>query len=92
MPTAVKAWACAWKCRESVKTSRKRMEFHEARCFRNPARRACQTCKHLVRDGSYEDGFYWQCGADDVIDLQDSGMRCDCPKWMPAEKEQHDNG
>jgi len=97
MPVERKAWACAWKCGCKVTTSRKRMEFHEARCFRNPARKACQTCAHHEMDSEtvynpdhggnpgstdYEVQIPY-CDADETIDLR-KGPRCDCPLWSNA--------
>jgi len=94
MPIERKAFACLWKCGGRVTTSRKRMEFHESRCFRNPARKACQTCVHHARyretvynpyhggnPGStdYEVSIPY-CEADETIDLK-TGPRCDCPLW-----------
>ena len=75
-------------------TSRKRMEIHEARCFHNPARRACQTCANYAMDSEtvytphhggdpgsadYEIEMPY-CEADETIDLT-TGPRCDCPMW-----------
>lgn len=89
MPIERKAWACAWKCGGKVSTSRKRMEFHEARCFRNPARKACQTCANFKTDWD-DDGYpahmggrSWKiryCEADNKIDLADK-LHSDCPLW-----------
>jgi hypothetical protein len=71
-------------------SSRKRMEAHEAQCFRNPARRACQTCANF---SEYNDSNgmeaepqlleRWhvrECLADGGPDLTDKRM-FDCPLW-----------
>ena len=46
MPVKVTAWSCRFKCGANVQTGRTRMYRHESRCFHNPERKACQTCKH----------------------------------------------
>jgi len=97
MPIERKAWACKWKCGGKVSTNRKRMVSHEARCFRNPDRRACQTCSNHTTEyetvynpnhggdpGSTDyDVKVPYCNADDTIDLR-QGPRCDCPLWSNA--------
>ena len=50
MAREVKAFACEFGCRRNVTVSRKRMTDHEARCFYNPAQKACATCKHLITE------------------------------------------
>ena len=89
MPVERKAWACQYGCRTNVQTVRKRMEKHESRCWRNPARRACVTCKHFSQyddDNGMEGTGYLQtwhvreCLADDGIDLSEK-LRHDCPLW-----------
>jgi hypothetical protein len=73
MPIERKAWACAWNCGGRVTTSRKRMEFHEARCFHNPARRACQTCANFDRRNG--------CLAENGPVLEEAGMQYGCQWW-----------
>jgi len=82
MPIKVTAWACKWKCGSKVQTSRARMIFHENKCFRNPSRRACQTCKNLRDYVENDDYISWrvlECHVDATIDL--TTKRCDCKKW-----------
>ena len=94
MPVERLAWACQWGCRRNVLVSRKRMEAHEAKCWRNPARRACASCKHL---NEYDDdnGADWreletwhvrECRADDSIDLSEK-LRHDCLLWAHKQAE-----
>jgi len=96
MPIERKAWACQYKCGRNVLTSRKRMETHEARCWRNPARRACASCKHLLEyddsNGMEHEPQYLQtwhvreCKADDGIDLSEK-LRHDCTLWSNAPRQ-----
>jgi len=100
MPIRRTAWACKWKCRKNVDTSRQRMENHEGICFRNPARRACQTCEHFSREQEtrydpnhggdpgktdYEIMVQY-CEADENINLEEI-LRCDCELWQPKDGE-----
>lgn len=94
MPRAVTAYACIFKCGENVKTVRKRMEAHEAICFHNPARRACQTCLHFKTDSEtiynpyhggdpgstdYESKFHY-CDAREDVDLVEK-LVYNCSFW-----------
>ena len=92
MPVERKAWACQYGCGRNVLTSRKRMEAHEARCWRNPARRACVACKHFNQydDDNGMDGTPYlqtwhvrECLANDGIDISEK-LRHDCPLWENA--------
>jgi hypothetical protein len=79
-------------------TARKTIGAHEKTCFRNPARRACLTCKHeepgYVDEPDYTTGYHYEeprsCRAgDDVLPERDDGkdpIRWDCPKWEPKEQ------
>ena len=84
-PIPRRAYACRWGCGRSMLASRARMAAHEDRCLRNPARRACVTCRH----NGYELHDYdppgdgsrvyrvWYC---------DRGLqvpRADCNSWEP---------
>ena len=93
MPIKRTAWACKWGCRRNVTTSKQRMARHEERCWWNPARRACVTCRHCnqyVDDNGMVGTPYQQtwsvreCAADAGIDLQE-GLRRDCDWWVNKE-------
>lgn len=80
-PVQVKAWACAFKCGYAVKTKRRAMLEHQERCFRNPARRACVTCKHFVRavhNPDCDDPPYCNVNAQDDLF---SRLYADCTAW-----------
>lgn len=94
MPRAITAYACNFKCGKKVDTVRKRMEVHEARCFCNPVRRACQTCIHFQADSDtiynpyhggnpgstdYEAKYHY-CDAREDVNLREK-LVCDCPSW-----------
>ena len=49
MPRQVKAYGCEFKCGQKVVVSKASMISHESRCFHNPTKRACITCKHFER-------------------------------------------
>jgi hypothetical protein len=49
MARKITAYACDYRCGRNSLTSKKRMEDHESRCFHNPDKRACITCKHFER-------------------------------------------
>ena len=61
MPREVKAYGCDFKCGRKVVLSKKSMADHESRCFYNPAKKACVTCKHFERqsDNNGVDGAYY---------------------------------
>ena len=69
------------------------MTKHEARCWWNPARRACVTCGHYRQymdsngmDGtaSLEEWRVRECVCDDLdVDLSEK-LRHDCPHWVSA--------
>lgn len=87
MPIEVKTWACRFRCRYR-NSSRKAVEEHEERCFTNPEKRACKTCKHDQRSRGGWDGscFYddeaW-CEAD--ARPSDKNAISGCPAWEPKE-------
>ena len=41
------AYSCDFKCGQKVILSKKSMEDHESRCFHNPEKKACASCKHF---------------------------------------------
>ena len=49
MPREVKAYGCEFKCGQKVVLSKNSMIDHESRCFRNPEKKACVTCKYFER-------------------------------------------
>lgn len=79
MPKQTKAYACEFGCGRNVLTSLKRMSEHESRCFRNPARRACQTCSNFM-PSSGRDYDYEQPGCDAGVEVHEQ-LRHDCGKW-----------
>ncbi len=92
MPIERKAWACRWRCGASVQTVKSRMEKHEARCWRNPERKACASCRYFTkeRDGNGMEGTPYDhtwtnvfCAADDSIDFgpESTQLRQNCPLW-----------
>ena len=61
MPREVKAYACEFKCGRRTVMSKKSMVDHESRCFHNPEKRACASCKHFEKehdDNGVEGSFY----------------------------------
>ena len=83
MPVKVTAFICQFRCgtRPSMKSATTTQ--HETRCFKNPDRKACQTCKH---DKTYTEAFdqetgeggrIFECGADSEI----SERQFNCSKW-----------
>ncbi len=80
MPLKRTAWACKWGCGRNVLTSRKGMADHESRCFYNPARRACKTCRFWVDA--------WECEHPDNDDP--STLAAECRWWKLAPENPHD--
>jgi hypothetical protein len=76
MPIKQTIWGCEFGCHKKY-VGKSRMVAHEARCFRNPARRACPTC-------FYDDQGY-QCLA--LMDKEDGRHNVDCPKWRSRDDE-----
>ena len=52
MPRAIQTFACDWRCGR-VNVRRAKIVKHEATCARNPARRACKTCIHNMKDPEF---------------------------------------
>lgn len=72
MPKIVIAYACEWKCRRNVITSRNAMIAHEKMCYRNPSNRACVICGNFENDkpersccagSNIEDKLKYDCGS-----------------------------
>lgn len=79
MPKEVKAYSCEFGCRRKVLTSKADMARHEENCFHNPVRRACASCKHLLKehdDNGMDEPYFerWVnviCLGSDLIDIQE---------------------
>lgn len=52
-----------------------RIREHEARCRKNPKRRACPTCKHESED--FDVGRYYECALD-RIPIKETRIVYDC--------------
>ena len=98
MPKPVRAFACEWGCGRNVLMSRKRMAYHESRCFYNPARRACKSCgwwgdeeiDYQVASDTWQSSFVKACQSPEI---ESNELAADCPGWKPkvaAAKEQSD--
>lgn len=85
MPREVKAFACEHSCGRKVLISKKRMVEHEAICFLNPERRACQTCANFeTYKDSDDSGQKWIvnfCHAEELAIERVS----DCDLWEPKQ-------
>ena len=81
MPVKVTRFACIHCGPKFVRSSEKTVSDHEARCFRNPARRACQTCWF---NNSYV--AYMPDGCDHP-DIERTALRFDCPGWKSSTNE-----
>ena len=91
MAKQVKAFACEYGCARRVLTSKKRMEAHEAKCYRNPKTRSCATCKYfesyqnsngMEREPSLLHEYVTaECHADESIDLSEK-LRTECVLWV----------
>ena len=75
MPVSVNRFACVWCGPKFVKANEKTVLEHEARCFRNPERRACQTCDY---NNSYHSGV----DGCEHPDIEREALRFDCPGWV----------
>ena len=79
----VKAFICQFRCGKSPAMQSGTVVQHEITCFKNPARKACQTCSndktytepHCQETG--EGGRIFECAADGNI----TERQFDCPKW-----------
>lgn len=92
MPVKRTAWACKWGCGRNVLSSRKGMADHESRCFYNPARRACKSCRfwtYDVRDNvqvavdAWSDVCGWECDHPDNDDPET--LAAECRWWKPKD-------
>lgn len=87
-------WGCDFKCGR-VCSDKKWIEKHEQTCFKNPARRACKTCKHDVKGRIDEESNDCYCALDfgkpedETLRRYDSNSitcRVDCPAWEPKDR------
>jgi hypothetical protein len=81
-PITPPRWGCNFKCGR-VSPDKKLVEKHELTCFKNPARRACKTCKHdcISRCHDCDDAFDQWC----AVDARPEGVNAmaDCSAWEP---------
>jgi hypothetical protein len=92
----VKAFQCEF-CRRKVIMNKTHMADHERMCFKNPARRACQTCGnvneeteceyegHRFGEATYGAGSttrWCEAKEKDINDMHISDT-CDCIRWKP---------
>ena len=75
-------WGCDFKCGR-VTRDKKWIEKHEQTCFKNPARRACKTCKHDIKEKGEGGNCYCAVDADRPYADGKITCRCDCPEWEP---------
>jgi hypothetical protein len=88
MPSKITAWSCQFKCGRRVCTTKSVIEKHEARCFSNPAMRACKTCGNFDSKG-WANGT--KCNAyylDERTENNPDGLRSDCKMWVSAEHDE----
>lgn len=68
-----------------TRAKRAAMVAHIGRCWRNPAVRACKTCRHYEppQEGPYPQHPGWSedCGAGELIGDYPTS---DCPSWQPT--------
>lgn len=97
MARPVKAYGCDFKCGTKVLLSKKSMLAHESRCFHNPERRACISCKNFE---SFQDSngmehepsnlhIWWhtECLASEHIDISEK-LRHDCGNYEHLTKSE----
>lgn len=90
MAEATTAYRCEFGCGH-VRTKKSAVEAHEARCFRNPETRSCQTCglrleperaEYDQRGTMTYPGSGWACGHDNGP--TDNKPRTNCEIWEPS--------
>jgi hypothetical protein len=94
-PVMVKRWRCPF-CRRTH-SSRARAALHIARCWLNPAARACKTCQHYEYEPDGEPCFpsrscdcnqgYERCGRG--FDLGGT-IRSSCALWELRKEDNHE--
>lgn len=75
----VTRYGCNW-CRHTG-SRKKAILKHEETCFANPAKRACKSCLHDIKEKGYDGDCY--CDADADRPYRDGRIACrsDCPLW-----------
>lgn len=90
----VTAFICDFCPRKRRFAQRGTAKRHEARCFYNPARKACASCKHFAYEKSYYDhetGYSEEGGPSCAKDMLHSGpeissqLRSECEGWELSE-------
>lgn len=81
MARPLKHWGCDFRC-GFTNSNRKRVNAHEAKCFSNPAVRACRTCHYLNKE---DDLFCSHEGGPDTFYDGDGKLtlRQGCDLWEP---------
>lgn len=71
MPVLVKVtmYRCKYKCGQRGSRSKQYIFNHESRCWRNPAVRACLTCRHTKMEVE-DDGIPWERGGPHVWNVR----------------------
>lgn len=84
IPVVVTRHQCPF-CR-ITRAKKAAMAAHIARCWHNPAAKACKTCRHYEppQSGPYDEDPGWPegCGAGCRIDHR---LKSDCPLWQGQE-------
>jgi hypothetical protein len=95
MPREVKAYACEFRCGKKTTMRRASMVEHEAKCWRNPAAKACLTCRYERMDDECDEimtgpDSWWEtwyklrfCGHEPPLIAEHS--------WVPAGDADDDN-
>lgn len=87
MTTAIRLKVVRYQCPHCHRTHSKKQaaEQHIARCWNNPAARACKTCEHYTAadaDGPYPEHPGWPEQCEQGRKLL-SGLHTGCPLWGP---------
>ncbi|MFJ8555287.1 hypothetical protein [Streptomyces sp. NPDC093676] len=85
LPVVVTRHQCP-HCRRYTRARRDRVKQHMARCWQNPAARACKTCVHYEPadpDGPYPEHPGWPEGCAQDRDLA-NGLHVHCPSHTPT--------
>jgi endogenous inhibitor of DNA gyrase (YacG/DUF329 family) len=85
MTTAIRLKVVRYQCPHCRRTHSKKQaaELHIARCWYNPAARACKTCVHFTPedpDGPYPEHPGWREQCEQGRKLL-SGLHTECPMW-----------
>lgn len=86
MPKQVAAYLCQYRC-GMLTVDKKRVEAHEERCLKNPARKTCMTCKHNQRmPADDEEAAYWFCFIE-IEPVDGHKIVIDCAEWILKGRE-----